>query len=239
MRIKHMLIGLVGVFALASFNASLSRSVYAQEAAPSSAFIAEVRAKAEVGDAEAQEELGNMYYWGRGVPEDNAQARRWYRKAVASYRKAAEAGDAPAQFNLGNMYYSGRGVPQNYATAVSWYRKAAQQGNAKAQTALGWMYDKGEGVPKNYATAMSWYRKAAQQGNAEAQFKLGYMYAFRGVPKNLVNAYMWANLAAAQGDYNANDLKAQISPGMTSVQISQTQRLSRECLAKNYQECGL
>ena len=33
MRIKHWLIGLVGVFVLISFNASLSRSVYAQAAA--------------------------------------------------------------------------------------------------------------------------------------------------------------------------------------------------------------
>ena len=71
------------------------------------------------------------------------------------------------------------------------------------------------------------------------------MYANgEGVPQNLVNAYMWFNLAAAQGNKlaqpkNAIDAKALIAPEMTSAQISQTQRLSRECLAKNYQRCGL
>ena len=94
MRIKYWLISLVGVFALISFNVSLSRSVYAQEAALSSADIAEVRAKAEAGDAEAQVKLGDMYYFGRGVPKDYTQAVSWY-------RKAAQQGYAKAQYNLG------------------------------------------------------------------------------------------------------------------------------------------
>ena len=233
MRIKYWLIGLVGVFALASFNASLSRSVYAQEAAPSSADIAELLAKAEAGDTEAQVKLGNMYAEGEGVPQNYATAVSWY-------RQAAQQGHAEAQYNLGVMYANGRGVPQDYAIAVSWYRKAAQQGYAKARVNLGLMYAKGKGVPEqDDAQAISWIRKAAQQGDADAQFKLGYMYAFRGVPKSLVNAYMWANLAAAQGDKNAISTKGLISRKMTSAQISQAERLSDECLAQNYQRCGL
>ena len=49
------------------------------------------------------------------MPQDDAEAVKWY-------RKAAGQSFAPAQHNLGNMYTNGRGVPQNSAEAVKWYR---------------------------------------------------------------------------------------------------------------------
>ena len=158
----------------------------------------------------------------------------------------AEAGDADAQVKLGERYRLGLDVvPQNYTTAVSWFRKAAEAGDAHAQVNLGMMYAKGYGVPEDHAQAVSWFRKAAQQGDAGAQYNLGLMYANgegvgEGVlQENLVNAYMWVNLAAAQRHKSAIGLKTRIASLMTSAQISQAQRLSDECLAKNYQECGL
>ena len=71
-----------------------------------------------------------MYFEGRGVSQDDAQAAAWY-------RKAAEQGYAEAQSNLGEMYVKGQGVPQDYEQAVAWTRKAAEQGNAGGQTNLG------------------------------------------------------------------------------------------------------
>jgi len=38
---------------------------------------------AELGDASAQVTLGVNYGWGRGVPQDYAEAVKWYRKAAA------------------------------------------------------------------------------------------------------------------------------------------------------------
>jgi hypothetical protein len=66
-----------------------------------------------------------MYYYGRGITKDEAQAVNWY-------RKAAEQGDASAQYDLSYMYYYGQGVPRNFFKANRWVRKAADQGNAKA-----------------------------------------------------------------------------------------------------------
>ena len=43
-----------------------------------------------------------MYDEGRGVPENDTEAVKWY-------RKAAEQGDASAQYNLGVMYANGWG----------------------------------------------------------------------------------------------------------------------------------
>ena len=58
--------------------------------------VEELRARAEQGDADAQANLGLMYYNGEGVPQDYAEAVRWF-------RLAAEQGDADAQYNLGVM----------------------------------------------------------------------------------------------------------------------------------------
>ena len=124
-----------------------------------------------------------MYDNGEGVPEDDAEAVRWY-------RLAAEQGTAAAQFNLGIMYDNGEGVPEDDAEAVRWYRLAAEQGTAAAQFNLGRMYANGEGVPEDDAEAMRWFRLAAEQGNATAQFLLGLMYASgEGVPEDDVTAY--------------------------------------------------
>ncbi len=71
---------------------------------------------AEQGLARAQFNLGNMYAMGEGVPEDDAEAVKWF-------RKAAEQGHAGALFNLGVMYDDGEGVPEDDAEAVKWFRK--------------------------------------------------------------------------------------------------------------------
>ena len=40
------------------------------------------RVQAEHGDAAAQFNFGSMYFHGTGVPQDSAEAVRWYRKAA-------------------------------------------------------------------------------------------------------------------------------------------------------------
>ena len=72
---------------------------------------------AEQGYAKAQYNLGAMYYNGRGVRQDYAEAVRWY-------RKAAEQGVAKAQYNLGAMYYNGDGVRRNFHLSKEWFGKA-------------------------------------------------------------------------------------------------------------------
>jgi TPR repeat protein len=62
--------------------------------------------------------LGVMYGEGRGVPQDYAEAARWY-------RLAADQGDAQAQYNLGLAYARGEGVTQNVVDAHMWFNLAA------------------------------------------------------------------------------------------------------------------
>ena len=119
-----------------------------------------LRARAEQGDAEAQSNLGYMYDTGQGVPQDYAEAMRWY-------RLAADQGYDGAQNNLGVMYDNGQGVPQDYAESVRWYRLAADQGDAGAQTNLGRMYGTGRGVPQDYVQAHMWSNLAASRSTGE------------------------------------------------------------------------
>ena len=90
------------------------------------------------GHVDAQYNLGGVYEQGVGVPQDYAEAVKWY-------RLAAEQGHASAQHNLGILYREGRGVPQDDAEAVKWTRLGAEQGDANAQYNLGLMYALGRG----------------------------------------------------------------------------------------------
>ena len=58
-----------------------------------------------------------------------------------------------------------------------------------------------------------------------------------GVPEDKVLAYMWWNLAAANGIEDASTNKGIITKRMTSSQIAEAQKLSGECLKKNYKNC--
>lgn len=121
--------------------------------------LAELRARAEKGDAAAQASFGAMYEHNRGgVTENHAEAARWY-------RKAAVQGFAMAQHNLGTMCLDGRGVRKDVVEAAKWFRKAADQGFDWSQYVLGQMYEDGVTVPKDVVEAYKWFLLAGKGGN--------------------------------------------------------------------------
>ena len=56
---------------------------------PSTA-LSEARSLAEQGDADAQFNLGEMYEWGKGVPQDNVCAHMWFNIAASTSNDAAD-----------------------------------------------------------------------------------------------------------------------------------------------------
>jgi len=186
-----------------------------------------IRPLADQGNATAQNRLGSMYSSGLGVPQNNAEAAKWF-------RLAADQGHASAQNNLGILYWNGISVPQNYADAVTWFRLAADQGYAEAQFNLGSMYSNGP-LPGNYNEAVKWYRLAADQGHPEAQYFLGVMYSLgQGVPRNDVSADIWFNLAAAaHGGQNsvtevASNLRDFVEQRLAPAQLAEARKRARE-----------
>ena len=172
-----------------------------------------LKLKANNGDAQAQNSLGDCYYNGRGVCKDYRQALEWY-------RKAAEQGNASAQNSLGDCYYNGKGVYKDYRKAIEWYRKAADQGHAQAQHNLetcghageyhntfGRYSTKGdqkesrqENKQSKVSPDVEGLKLLANQGRVEAQYRLGYCYyTGKGVDKDFPEAVKWFRIAAEQG----------------------------------------
>lgn len=59
-----------------------------------------------LGNADAQYNIGTMYFYGKGVSQDYVEAMRWY-------RMAADQGDSSAQNHIGSLYRNGWGITQD------------------------------------------------------------------------------------------------------------------------------
>ena len=121
------------------------------------ASIKDLRRSAEEGDAYAQNELGVLYYQGKGVPQNYREAKDWFDKAV-------QKGHAGAQVNLGTLYLRGEGAPQSSQMALFWFSRAARQEDALAFAKLGLMYARGHGVLQDFIQAHMWYSLSAAYG---------------------------------------------------------------------------
>ncbi|MCH8078958.1 MAG: SEL1-like repeat protein [Proteobacteria bacterium] len=88
--------------------------------------VSDLQPLAVRGNANAQYQLGALFYQGKGVQRDFVQAFLWY-------RRAAQQGHADAQYSLGNMYLMGEGIKQDDYHARQWYEKASEQGHGSAQ----------------------------------------------------------------------------------------------------------
>ena len=80
---------------------------------------------AEQGYPLAECQVGWFYLKGQGVPQDDANAFYWT-------KRAAEHGDWDAQYNLGTFYEAGIGTARDAEQAKRWYIAAARQGQDEA-----------------------------------------------------------------------------------------------------------
>jgi hypothetical protein len=84
---------------------------------------------AEAGDTDAQWQMGVRYHDGQGVPQDDAQAVRWF-------QLAADRGNVAAQGALGAYYWRGRGVPADLLKAYFWSSLAMAQGDEMSKSRI-------------------------------------------------------------------------------------------------------
>jgi hypothetical protein len=76
------------------------------------------RPDADGGDVAMQLLIGSIYDYGQGVPQDDAEAIKWYRKAAAQ-------GSAKGKFMIGAVYARSTQIPDN-VKGLAWL-KAAQR----------------------------------------------------------------------------------------------------------------
>jgi hypothetical protein len=161
-----------------------------------------LRARAEHGEPQAENDLANLYIMGHsGVPQDESQAAAWF-------RKAADQQFAPAAYNLADLYLLGRGVPRDDAQFLAWLQKGAELGLTLAQVRLARTYLTGIHAHKDPERGLMWFRRAAELGDAQAEFSLGAIYEQGDiVPKDLAQAQAWYEKAAAQEGFLQDDAR--------------------------------
>lgn len=90
------------------------------------AYLEDLMYSAQVGDAEAQNTLGEMYYYGDEIEKDWEQAVYWF-------KEAAKQRHPEAMFNLGRCFIGGEGVEADAARGNGFVKQAAALGSKAAQ----------------------------------------------------------------------------------------------------------
>jgi TPR repeat protein len=99
---------------------------------------------AELGHPVAEWLMGNIYFFGQGIPKD-------YAKAHAMFEASAQQGYFAAIAPTAQMYLQGLGVPADPAKAYYWYNIAAAQLPDSAERTD--MMDRREGVAASLTPA--------------------------------------------------------------------------------------
>lgn len=187
------------------------------------------RRAAQKGNASAMFCLGKLYWSGKGVKQDYAEAVRWF-------KAAAEAGNVEAMVVLGWVYYRGLGdgkiVAVDLKRSRKYYQLAVDNGDDRAYYWLGAVcYEL-----KDYETAMASFKKAARirpdsalfidkssseqksirNSRALAMVRVGCMYreGTGGEGVNYAKAKDWFEQAAKLGDPSAmNNLSMMYAVG--------------------------
>lgn len=124
---------------------------------------------ANLGDIEAQTELGNIFLNGRlGIKLDGDTAFNYYYLASSK--------SATACYYLGLLFKNGSAVQQSFKKAFHYFSQAAQKNHPQSHRALAQFYEEGLGTSVCYSKAIYHYQKAAEMGDAEAQDSLGNAY---------------------------------------------------------------
>ena len=138
---------------------------------------AELRNKADTGDAEATKDLGVRAYRGG----DLAAAHQWY-------SKAATLGHAGAMRNLGLLAYE----TGDKRKAIDWFTKSIRAGNFEATVDLGNLYLEDGKFDK----ARSAYLLGAESGDLAAMFSVALVGYHRG---DLNEGVDWLHKASERG----------------------------------------
>lgn len=153
------------------------------------------RPLADRGDADAQYNLAQAYFMGRGLPQNMTLAEQWY-------ARAARGGHEEAQANYGLLLFqNGR-----QREAMPWIERAANRGDPRAQYVYGTALFNGDLIPQDLPRAYALMTRAAAQNLppavtqlAELDRRLSAQDRARGVEmaRDLATAPPPVELAAA------------------------------------------
>mmetsp|Transcript_46101 Transcript_46101/g.108184 ORF Transcript_46101/g.108184 Transcript_46101/m.108184 type:complete len:468 (+) Transcript_46101:114-1517(+) len=158
--------------------------------------VQKLRKKAEEGDADAQNKMGDLYWDGmHGVERSHEEAMTWF-------AKSAEQGNTDAEYSMGFAYLSGQGVERDMEQGAIWLTKAADKGHAKSMRQMAQLLFSGMGVEQDTAEAVKYWTKAAEAGDILAMGILGKLYGVGvpGIAQDLGKAFGYLTKAAEGRD---------------------------------------
>ncbi|MDP9009299.1 MAG: sel1 repeat family protein [Pseudomonadota bacterium] len=159
--------------------------------------------------SKAMANLAKLYASGKGVPQDYAEAAKWYQRSINS-------GGYWGQYGLAVLYEQGLGVPKDANKALGLYYEVALL-NDEALRRLFMLFEKGMNIPAEDINAIAWYRAAAEKGDVRAQVGLGLHYKFhKGVEKNWSVAYALFNLAKLSSSEEPRHIPDFSGPAVTA-----------------------
>jgi len=154
---------------------------------------------AEQGLSDANYELGECYYFGNGVEEDEPHAFEYYQIATVS-GEVIKIGQHAGQFTNEFM------KKDDPIKQAKWTMLAAKMGRRRSMLELGKLYQDGTGIKKDIKKAFSWIQKSADAGLNDAYFKLSECYRLgKGVTKNNSLALVYCHFAQSWEGEDSND----------------------------------
>ena len=173
--------------------------------------------------------LGELYYYGDHVDENDEKAAYFYGRAAnldfapsitrlgvmheegfffevnvelanEFYFRAHELNDDEATYFLAANIQFGAGIEQNIPRAISFYEEAVRRGNESAIIDLGYLYVNGEFITPDYEKAFNLFKTLENDGVPDALHNLALMYT-NGyyVDVNIDKAFEYYERAHLQG----------------------------------------
>lgn len=194
-------------------------------------YIRNLKNKANNNDTEAQLELGNIYFYGRGVKENEQESFYWFRKAAVNENMEAldflkdNASKSPFAARELITAFFGLSFERKVAEAVKALDDIASGGNefsSLAQYYMGQLFFNSEVIEQDYKTAFKYFKQSLSNGYMEslsfikqqaekdnyiAQETLAEIY-LDGImtDKNKKEAFKWYAKAAENGSQKAFDM---------------------------------
>jgi serine/threonine-protein kinase len=117
-----------------------------------------LKALADQGDAESQNEYGDCLFHGDGIAKDLTEAVRYY-------KMSADHGNSRGQYRYGLCLEHGHGTPKNLDEAAKYYKLAMRRGNQIAREAYNRLVKSTEKeMMEHLATALNDYKKVMVLG---------------------------------------------------------------------------
>ena len=122
--------------------------------------------------------IAQMYANGEYVGNDESEAKRYYKQALAGFLKleADDQADDNLLYKIGRMFKLGLGTDVDMPKAIDYFKRAADLGNRNARRIMALEYISSENVEQDIDKGIDMLTELADSGDTMSSYKLGKIY---------------------------------------------------------------